>query len=217
MKIIYSLLITSLLLFCVNSVFGQQNKKNMQHLKFIPEEFNNIEVGFSKTAMTFCSPGYPNRDIPLNTLLINAPEKILYTMQSRDTAVVIPICIADNISLRRLHKYHKDDLIFHIKMINQEKVYSGKIYDEEDAGDRIPIPSHLHKKMIEDRDLNNKEAQKYNDDELDEGVSYPSFMNLNVLNYVKIPFQSGQYEIWYTFRGLESNHCYFDIIEKSDK
>ena len=39
----------------------------MQHLKFIPEEFNNIEVGFSKTGITLCSPGYPNDDIPLNT------------------------------------------------------------------------------------------------------------------------------------------------------
>lgn len=194
------------------SIKQEQTIEPMKNIRFVPKEFNGIDLGYSKTLITPCSPGYPSGDIALNSLMINVPEQIVYDIDSTDVIPILPACTADNISFRRANKYYNDDMTFHVKMMGEEKVYSGKIFDEEDDGNRVPLPPEVQEQMKKDRDQWIKEAQTYRDDELNEGQSSRVFMNLNIMNYVNIPFLPGRYEIWYSCSGLESNHCYFEIV-----
>ena len=56
------------------------------------------------------------------------------------------------------------------------------------------------------------EAQKYSDDELDEGMIYGEIMDLNLFEYVDMPLGTGTYEVYVTYFGLESNHCFVEIV-----
>lgn len=213
----YTLLI--IILLYNNSLLYSQNQiiETMKQIKFFPEIFGMVELGYSKTSKTICSPGYPECNTPLNTLQLNAPQKIMYDIPSDKSTIIIPICIVYNISLRRIYKYYNENMTLYIQAIDQKKNYSGEVYNEEYIGDEIPLPPVYYEQIIKERNINIKEAQKYSDKELDEGPSYQSFMNLNAITYVKISFEPGKYVIWYTFRGLESNHCHFEIVANKQK
>ena len=214
MKNIYPLLLIILLILNGNSLsaFCQQEQKKelMKNIRFIPEEFNEIELGYAKGSVTPCSPGYPDEDIPLNTLLINVPEKIIYN-PVKELIPVIPVCTAKHISLRRSFKYDQDDMVFYVRIVSQNKIASGKLFDEDER-EKMPLSPEVCEQMEKMRDQKREEMVKYSDDELNEGQSSVRFMNLNVMTYVDMPFLPGKYEIWYTFRGLESNHSVVEII-----
>jgi hypothetical protein len=201
------------------SVFCQTIKNtNMKNIEFIPKEFNNVELGYYETSKNPCSPGYPRdiTDVLWNEIVINAPRKIICT-NSGDTLIpVIPICGAYIVTSRRESKYYEFSArIFHIKKINEANWFTGKIEDKN-LQYEFPILPPTYKEDKRQMERERIEAQNLSDEELDEGQASGNFFNVNLMEYVEMPFEPGIYEIYLSFSGLESNRVKVEIVfEKS--
>ncbi|MCA1744529.1 MAG: hypothetical protein LC643_02225, partial [Bacteroidales bacterium] len=195
-------------------------------IRFIPETFNDLELGYSSGGSNPCSPMYPDDALwhLTNEALINAPEKIIlpssisldsiqrsganidyiYGVAATTIQPVIPVCIALVVTRRRGLKYaHLSDEIFHIRKTDSEHWYSGKVYDETLTGMEIPSPGR--EEWEKERKNQIAEAQHYPEDSLNEGNFSGSYKNLNLMLYVDMPFEPGVYELYYSVLGFESN------------
>ncbi len=208
-------MLTACLLSCgtVSNISQSQHTKqnNMYCTRFIPEIFNEIELGYSKTSQTVCSPGYPSTQIALNTITINTPDRIIINVKCDHISSVLPMCVTYKVSSRRSTKYHEDEMMVHLRMIEGREVYFGKIIDNDVNNDYV-IPPYWNSQMEQNRRERILEAQKYSDEELNDGQASGGYMNLNIMEYVDMPFAPGRYEVWLSFYGLESNHCFTEII-----
>lgn len=205
----------------VTSVSCQTQKKDcvMQNpsIRFIPEIFNELELGYLKAGINPCSPLYPESAIShlRNELRINAPEKIIYSIKIPVDSVqpVIPVCIASVITLRRTYKYPDlSEEVFFIRKADTECWFSGKVFDETLQDGNPIIPPPWQEEMEEELKKKIEEAQSYSDEELDEGQAGGEYRNLNLMQYVDMPFEPGIYEIYYTLKGLESNWAQVEIV-----
>jgi|GEM_PF-6743169 len=189
-------------------------------IRFIPESFNDLELGHFHDGRNPCSPMYPKRATSylLNELLINVPEKVILpsTVPLDHIKPIIPVCIARVASARRGYKYaHLSDEIFFIRKADSDEWYQGKVYYEEWDEGEIPGPSPTPEQMEkEQKELEAKiaEAQQYSDDELNVGNYSGNYRNLNLMQYVDMPFEPGVYEIYYSVLGLESNRVKVEIV-----
>lgn len=103
--------------------------------------------------------------------------------------------------------------MLHVRNIKDDKVYSGEVY-ESGRDNEFPIepPEEVQEIERSRREAAIAEAQQYSDAELDEGQSGMVYLNVDALRYVDIPIVSGRYEIFFSKSGLESNHCFVDIV-----
>jgi hypothetical protein len=199
------------LLLC-STVISYGHKSNIDTIKFIPEEFNDIELGYYCTRENSCSPKFSIGMIPVNTITVNIPQKIIYKMKDENFEPIIPVCIAYMISERRGYKYSTlPRQILHIKKVGEESIYSGEIVDKDESLIIVPPNRDMVIKQHKERV---KEAQKYSDEELDQGQQQATggYMNVNLLEYIDISLQSGKYEIHLSFCGLESNRMIVEIV-----
>jgi hypothetical protein len=183
----------------------------MGPIRYIPEAFNDVRLAYNSRGMNPCSPYYPDGEIDINTISINVPEKIICTSQGLLESI-IPVCATLSVSDRITYKYYELNLMIHIRAISEDKVYSGEVIDEEDDGSSVPSPGY--RTWLEEllpKEI--RKAQKYSDKKLDKGEWSTWHMNLNAMTYVQMPLPPDKYEVWMTFRGLESNHCIVEIIE----
>jgi hypothetical protein len=214
-RVILCLFIT--VLFSCSNLLNSNIKKDkkteyIKNIKFVPNEFNNIKLDYYETCETPCSPNFPE-GVPINTIAINTPQKIICYINKEGLVPIIPICAVYSISLRRGLKY--DNLsakMLHIRKVDEKTVYSGEIVDKNMQYEYPDFPPEYEEREKE-RLLKVEEAQKYSDDELD----YPggfggNYMNINLLEYVDIPFQASKYEIYLSFSGLESNHTIVEVV-----
>ncbi|MCA1744528.1 MAG: hypothetical protein LC643_02220 [Bacteroidales bacterium] len=202
-------------------------------IRFIPETFNDLELGYSSGSHSPCSPLYPDKATRrlTNEALINAPEKIIlpssisldsiqrsganidyiYGVAATTLQPVIPVCIARVATSRRGLKYaHLSDEIFYIRKMGSEYWYSGKVYDETLTGMEIPSPGR--EEWEKERKKQIAEAQHYPDDSLNEGSGSGDYRNLNLMLYVDMPFEPGVYELYYSVLGFESNRVQVEIV-----
>lgn len=223
MRKLIHILILFLFPFAVTiSCGGLQNTKvdndkqpeQMKNIQFIPKEFNEIKFGHYETKENICSPTFLNGTTTLNAITINTPEKIVCKLHSDNFTPVIPICAAYMVSLRRIFKYNKlSARMLYIKKLDEETVYSGEIVDKNMKYE-YPEPDPRQREREKEKEQKVKEAQKYNDDQLDEGQTVGGYMNINLMEYIDIPFKAGKYEIYLSFCGLESNHTIVEIVIK---
>lgn len=212
-KLIYLLLIAVIFLSCssltrANKTHSEEEPKIMETIKFIPKEFNEVELGYYQTSVTPCTPGYPDSQLRVNTMLINVPQKVIYNLAADSLAPVIPLSGLHSVSSRRSLKYH--DLsakVIHINKVDEDSVFTGEIKEPY-----VPHKITPTWNRGGDREEQILEAQKYSDQELDESQAIGSYINLNIMEYVDMPFLPGKYEVWMTYYGLESNHCIVEII-----
>lgn len=193
---------------------NEQKTDQMRKIEFIPEEFNDVKLGYYETQQSVSFLQFPN-GIPINTITISTPDKIICDLKNKDFTPVIPICAIHLISLKRGLKYNDlSAMMLHIRKLDEKIVYSGEIVDKELKGEH-PILSPGHTEAERLRIEMVKEAQKYSDDELDlPGLFEGNFLNINLMEYVNIPFEPGRYEVYLSFCGLESNHTIVEIVEK---
>lgn len=199
----------------LNSNINNLNQPNqMKSIKFIPEEFNNIKLGYNETEQSVSSLQFPD-GIPINTITISTPDKIVCNLKYEDFTPVIPVCAVYLVSLKRGLKYNDlSAMMLHIRKLDEKAVHSGEIVDKG-LGDDHPIlpPGHLEDEkqrlaMVE-------EAQGYSDEELDlPGLFEGNFLNINLIEYIDIPLKSGKYEIYLSFSGLESNRTIVEVLCK---
>lgn len=196
-------------------IYVGQTLDPLRNIRLVPEAFMKVELS-DNTDEHPCSPGYPDRLRELNVIGINTPDSIFYNA-TKEKNPVIPVCMGGMISRRRTMKYY--DLrpkIVNVRRLSDGEVFSGEIVPLESPWvsvhpARNPYWEHEQKRI--QREV--REAQKYSDDELDEGQAGGCYLNFNAMDFIKdMPFQPGRYEVWISFCGLESNRRIVEIVEE---
>lgn len=213
-KNILPYLLSTILFFCGSNVVMSQMRK----VSYIPTEFHNIELqlGLIGSISNECRPYYGDFSMYCHSskVLINVPQKII--CNSSDS-LIIPLCGAYSITNRRGLKYANTTTTVYIRQIGDTTWYSGKIYDAS-SYDPFPIvypPNYF--KQEKKRQQKIKKAQKYSEEELeqDDSASGGSF-DVNVLDYIEMPFTPGTYEVYLSMSGLESNREQVEIVFSND-
>ena len=188
--------------------------KNMKNIEFIPQEFNIVKLGFYETSETVSFLQF-SEGIPMNTITISTPQKIICNTNDKYFVPVIPVCAVYIVSLKRGLKYsYLSAKMLHIRNIYEETIYSGEIVDKNMEYEH-PIYPPNYEEEEKERLARVEEAQKYSDEELDmPGLFEGNFINVNLMDYMDIPFQTGVYEIYLSFSGLESNRVEVEIVFK---
>ena len=183
----------------------------MKNINFIPEKFNDIKLGYYQAQMNECSPNYPNKIIQLNTISINIPQTILF-VEAEGFVPIIPVCASYAISLRRIYKYnYLAAKKLHIKKIEEEEIFTGEIVRKINYGMVSLLPPNYEEQQQRKRQMI-EEAQSYGDDELGDGFGGANYININLMEYIDMPFVPGKYEVWLFFNGLESNRVIVEIV-----
>lgn len=189
---------------------GNQNK--MGNTQFISKEFGYVELDLYNYKKYPCTPGYPEDLFNSNIILINVPQKIIYKSYDKETIPIIPMCAIFAISQKHGLKYdHLSTKKIYIKRVDQDTIYSGEIIDPNLKYEHPIYPPGYMGDENKRLEMVN-EAQKYSDHELDEGLIGGDAMNINLLEYVDLPFIAGQYEIFVSCYNLESNKVVVEII-----
>ena len=208
------ILFVLIMMYCGLESFCQiTKKKEMNTIEFIPKEFHDVKLGLYECGENICTPRYPNFELKLfNQLFINIPQKVICNACD---SVIVPMCGAYVITSRRGLKYnHLSTPVIHVRKIEEEIWYSGEIVDTNLQFEYPSLPPNYHKEE-EKRQQRIKEAQKYSDDELNEDPDAGgSAINVNIADYIKIPFEQGIYEVYVSMSGLESNRMRVEIIKK---
>ena len=145
-----------------------------------------------------------------NKIEINIPQKIIFRRPASEFTPIIPVCGAYVITRRRGAKYaHLSAKMLHIRKAGEETWHSGEIIPSEEGVIALPLN---YEKWEKERLERIKQAQQYSDDELDEGNASGSAINVDLMEYVDIQLESGVYEIYLSFCGLESNRARVEII-----
>lgn len=194
-----------------------QQQKIMYKTKFIPNDFQNMECGYHSVIPNACTPQLEKGKTGIK---INGPRQMICYIITSDTQAIgvtvvpyLPICFSYKITKKRQYKhYEESNIIIYIKNEKDKNWTSGVVHYEDD-GYNIPSPEEEEDMRKIQEEVKN--AQNYSEDTLDKGPSFGATMNLNVLEYVNIPLKSGEYEIYLTNFGLESNHIIVKIVIKS--
>ena len=218
-----SIIILGIIALTVGVCFAQTNNTeltnktiNMNTIEFIPKEFNDIQLGYNEDSETLCSQGYPNGLLQLNrnTIVVNAPQKIICNVSDSTFVPIIPICIAFKITERRELKYtHLSAKMAYIKKVNEGTEFFGEVYNKN-MDNEYPAPLSYPEEVQKERIRKTKEVQTLSDEELEDGQASGGFLNVNLMEYVDMPFEQGKYEIYLSFSGLESNRVKVEIVFK---
>jgi hypothetical protein len=182
----------------------------MKPIAFVPQEFNDIKLGYFQDGATPCSPDRPLGK--LSFIAINSPGKVIFDPQADSLLSVVPICAVYSVASRRLLKYYKlSAKLLTVKDLKTNILYTGEV-KEPYRGQSISMG--IRRSDLEERLW---AAQNYHDNEIDLAVAgntvTEGYMNLNMMEYVDFPFVPGRYEVWMSFSGLESNRVTVEIIE----
>ena len=184
----------------------------MKNIEFIPEYFHQVKLGDNQSKENKLTPHYPDFELYLNNKIeINIPQKIILRRPASEFTPIIPVCGAYMITRRRGLKYgHLSAKMLHIRKAGEETWHSGEIIPLEE--ELTPLPLN-NEKWEKERLERIKQAQQYSDDELDDDLySSGSAINIDLMESVDIQLESGVYEIYLSFCGLESNRARVEII-----
>lgn len=191
----------------------------MYKIKLVPDEFQNRECGYRSVVPNPCTPRFEEGETGLR---INGPRQMIrYKIPSDNQAASVvvrpylPICFSYKITTKRLYKHDKDsDIVIYIKNKKDEHWSSG-VVRYEDEGNNIPGPDEDGENRKFREEIEN--AQNYPENALDNGPGFGAAMNLNVLDYVAIQLEPGEYEMYLTNFGLQSNHIMMEVVIKDEK
>jgi len=185
---------------------------SMNNIEFIPKEFHEVKLGYYETEDNVCTP--PNADFLWNEIVINVPSKIICYVSDSTFMPIIPICGAYIIGEKRAYKYmHLSAQMLHIRKKGDTIWHSGEIVEPNlEYEHPEPYPGEEEDKQRTNDEV--KKAQSYSDEEIDkkEGQGSGGVFNVNLVDYVTFPFESGFFEIFLSFSGLESNRVILEIV-----
>ncbi len=182
-------------------------------VRYVPEAFGKVKLGWRENRMNPCSPGYPEDLVEMNSLSINVPESVIYRAGHPPTVSVIPLCVTYSVSLRRVYKYHSvSDKMLYVKDLDTQEEYSAVV--EEILPHEYLVPDPFYEEHQRELRKKVEEARQYEDHELGEGLAGANYINVNLLEYIDLPWQPGRYEVRMAFLGLESNRIVMEIIEE---
>lgn len=194
---------------CLSGQLKSKKDKDMTNIQYIPASFEAVKLGNAETLENSCSPLY-GQEITINSLYIHTPEKIILAKED-SVKCIIPLCIRYCISLRRALKYSDtSQLNITVRRLQDDKVYSGEVWESGYKGELLFSDDYDKEASIE-KQAAIAEAQKYSDKELDEGQFSDGWMNINLLEYIAMPFSPDKYEVAASFYGLKSNRSLVEI------
>ena len=199
------------------------NKKDtvMSKIQFIPKEFHDVVCDFqSGRRANPCTP----KDVRFS-IRINAPkEVVLYLNTSCNREfntehLQLPICIKASLAERRTYK-NFDLAAFgvNVRRVNSDEWQTDEleltIEEEREYYDETAEGSPLLEMIRKEEEEKQEDAQKYSDDELDvyPAIGYTS--NVDLAKHSKIVFEEGEYEIYLSRYGLETNRVIVKITFK---
>lgn len=199
----------------LSCIVNENKSDNMSSTKFFPKSFHDVKLGYHETEMNECSPGYPEELFSTNKIAINVPRKIIFHLDNLQP--IIPVCVLYVVSVKRGLKYDglSKKFIFMANTKDTTNEYTAEVYDNDpNLQHEHPEPDPFAEELENERRKKIIEAQRYSDDELEESTDWGRYMNINLLDYINLPIESGKYEVWMSFYGLESNHCFVEIIAR---
>ena len=206
---------------------AQQEDKDMETtmgIRFEPQEWMELELDWSEYVWSMernaCTPVV---DEWKSVVSINVPTKILVdSKRLHEVVPAIPVSVFTQISENRSYKYHGNQhlLRLHISKAGEKEVlYESLVEKKEEelpAGitDKHPEPEPVDPIQEAKENAKRENAMSIPDEELDKGhTQFRSFcFTFNACDYVSMPLQPGKYEVYCTFRGLESEHKVVEIV-----
>ena len=187
----------------------------MIEIEYIPKEFHDVKMGVHENNENECTPYFPDSYIKVsNQIAVSVPRKII--CKNVDSCPVIPLCGVYRFPERRGLKYaNLLTAVIHIRKIQEVTWNSGEIMDKNSRSDSSdPFSPNYDKEYATKKQQEIANAQKYSDDELEEdgGRFYVGVFNVNIVEYVNIPFGEGIYEVFVSKSGLESNRTRVEIV-----
>jgi hypothetical protein len=174
-------------------------------LHFIPKAFNDVKLGVEFDEKTACHPVNPKPKVRKKMwegIQINIPAKIFIGTNLDTLLLTIPFCT---------YEYYRGDIDVIITEVYVEDVKEGIQYmgvidyeleiirADKIASFIIPNPANKVK-----RDHAQLEALKQQ--------MFGKRINLNLLDFVKIPIKSGKYKVYAICAGFKSNIMNMEII-----
>ena len=148
-------------------------------MKFNPQKFNNISINTYEQSQ--CSPAEPGPE--WKGIIINAPEEMTFT--ERQESILLPICGYYRLDMKSLSK--SEGLKLNIFKKGSDKMVSGFIL-EKDPNPQAPEPFSTEVAEEETKDL-----------------ALGGYFNSNLLDYVDIELETGEYEVYVEDGGMKSN------------
>ena len=209
---------------------AQQEDKDMGKkvagIRFEPQEWMELELDWREYVWSMerntCTPFV---DVWRKSVLnINVPTKIFVdSKRLHEVVPAIPVSGYTKTSENRRYKYHGTHhlLTLYISKAGEKEVlYESLAVVEREpewpAGitDKHPEPKPVDPIQEAKEKAKRENAMSIPDEELDKGhTRFRSFcFTFNACDYVSMPLQPGKYEVYCTFRGLESEHKVVEIV-----
>lgn len=221
-KIIQLKFIMGIFFLCF-SLMNLKGEMPMKKVSFEPQAWNELEFAWNEYVWSeFENPCSPNIDIlKMNTVSINVPEKIRASKKGV-AKIPVPVCVSFCLTEYRYYKYINPEYekMIHVKSLDETETvflrcpierivkYNGEQPQEVLASD--PLREKYEKKRLEMI----QKCKDLPDERLDEGYAYGVNLTFNLSDYMDEPLQCGRYEIYFTYRGLESEHRIVEITYK---
>ena len=182
----------------------------MCKIKFIPEEFDKVICEFKFAEPNQCTHGSEQQIV--NQIIINAPQEIIYNKKKFDAETnelannfKLPICIYSMITFRQEYKYYDQiDWIVNIRKVDNEEWISGVLSEKVAEGEYLMPSPWEEENRLEEKEKA-KDAQKYSEADLQLGTGLCGAINIDLHEYIDLIPEEGEYEIFVSKSGLESN------------
>jgi len=162
---------------------------------YYPAYFSSLKTGWEIDTLCKCYPVQPDFYGAWRGIVINAPQKI-YIYPSNNVSIEIPVCTYEKSSLRKIFWSSWDYTIF-IRDLEKDILYEELLDISEYSYSKKKYP------------LESKVGQGL---AIYKNSTVTIKRNFNLLDYINLPIESGNYEIFVRYNGVESNHWYLELF-----
>lgn len=215
-----------ILLLCF-SLMSLEGKTPMKKVSFEPRAWNELEFNWDGHVWRIVdNPCSPKLDMwERKAVSINIPERIRVSKKGV-AKIPVPVCVSFCIPDNRYYKYCSDpkyEKIIHVKCLDETESaflhypieeHMSKYYTEHFQDAVTPALYLLLEKAEKERLEMIQKCKELPDEMIDEGPAQGWYLTFNLSEYMDEPLQCGRYEIYFTYRGLESEHRIVKIAYK---
>lgn len=195
----------------------------MKKVSFEPQAWNELEFAWDGHVWNMvenpCSPKidmWKRKDVS-----INIPEKIRISKKG-GTKIPVPICVSFCFTENRYYKYSDPEYakMIHVKSLDETEStflhypidrprYPGQVTQE-----LLAVFWELEMELEKERLEMIQKCKELPEEMLDEGQVNGKCLTFNLSDYMDESLQCGRYEIYFTYRRLESEHKILEITYK---
>ena len=185
--------------------------------KFIPKEFHDVVCDLNSGGDNPCTP-----EEVLFAIRINAPKEVIFYVKGGYSpnlpreCLQLPLCMVAIPSNIRADKYY--DLfarVISVRKVGSDEWQVDKIVGETPIAFKMPVDTSAYDTICAEEQLErHNKALRYSDDEIDILPASIYTNNADLYKHTKLLFEEGDYEVFISRYGLESNHITIKISFK---